>query len=151
MLPAKLFAVLAIVFLICAGLVWLMPPSTSLDIPAHATYFVFGPALVLLFCALTSANFAVLYYAALRFFHARWNRTLSVLHFSLFVCSGISLAAVFVVSTRGAKGPDVGEALRWLAIPSSLGILSLVACLVVFGVNLLAVVVQIVRARFASQ
>jgi len=150
MLPAKLFAVLAIVFLICAGLVWLMPPSASLDIPAHATYFVFGPVLVLLFCAVTSANFAVLYYAALRFFHARWNRTLSALHFLLFVCSGISLAVVFVVSTRGAKGPNVGEALRWLVIPSSLGILSLVACLVVFGVNLLAVVVQIVRTHFAS-
>ncbi len=149
MLPAKLFAVLAIVFSICAGLVWLNP-LPPVDNYLHATYFVFGPILVLLFCAVTSVNFAVLYYTAARFFHARWNRTLSVLHFSLLVCFGISLSVVFAVSTRGANGPDVGEALRWLVIPWILAILSLVACLVVFGVNLTLVVVQIVRARFAS-
>jgi heme/copper-type cytochrome/quinol oxidase subunit 1 len=149
MLPAKLFAVLAIVFSICAGLAWLNP-LPSVDIHVHATYFVFGPILVLLFCAVTSVNFAVLYYAAARFFHARWNRTLSVLHFSLFVCFGISFSVVFAVSTRVANGPDVGEALRWLVIPWLLGILSLVVCFVVFGVNLTLTVVQLVRARFAS-
>jgi hypothetical protein len=149
MLPAKLFAGLAIVFLICAGLAWLNP-LPSVDIYVRAPYFVFGPILVLLFCALTSANFAVLYYAAARFFHARWNRTLSILHFSLLVCFGISFSVVFAVGTRVANGPDVGEAtLRWLFIPLFLGVLSF-ASYVIFGVNLLVVAVQIVRVRFAS-
>jgi hypothetical protein len=149
MLPAKLFAGLAVAFSICAGLARLHPLPPAY-IAVRATYFAFGPVLVLLFWAATSLNFAVLYYAAVRFFHGRWNRTLSVLHFSLLVCSGISLSVVFAISTRGPNSPDAGEALRWLVIPASLGILSLVASLAVFGVNLTLVVVQIVRARFAS-
>jgi hypothetical protein len=150
MLPAKLFAALAIVFSICTGLAWLHPLPPAY-IAVHATYFEVGPTLVLLFCAATSLNFAVLYYAAARFFHARWNRTLSVLHFSLFVCFSILGSLVFAMSTRPANGPDIGEAtLRWLIIPWILGILSLVASLAVFGVSLTLVVVQIVRARFAS-
>ena len=149
MLPAKLFAGLAVAFSICAGLAWLRPlPSAFVSIPGHATYFVFGPVLVLLFCAATSLNFAVLYYAAVRFFHGRWNRTLSVLHFSLLVCFGVS-SAVFVESTPVANGSDMAQAFRWLIIPWLLGILSFVVCFVVFGVNLTLTIVQIVRARFA--
>ena len=150
MLQTKLFGVLAIVFSICAGLAWLNP-LPSLDVGLHATYFVLGPVLVLLFCATTSLNFAVLYYAGARFFHARWNRTLSVLHFSLFVCFGISFSVVFAVSVRIANGPEVGEALRWLVVPWFLGVLSLVACFVAFGVNLIFVVLQILRTRFVRQ
>ncbi len=150
MLYAKLFGVLAIVFSICAGLAWLNP-LPSLDVGLHATYFVLGPVHVLLFCAATSLNFAVLYYAGARFFHARWNRTLSVLHFSLFVCFGISFSVVFAVSVRIANGPEVGEALRWLVVPWFLGVLSLVACFVAFGVNLIFVVLQILRTRFVRQ
>jgi heme/copper-type cytochrome/quinol oxidase subunit 1 len=150
MLPAKLFVVLAIIFSIFAGLAWLKPlPSASVDFYLSGTYFVFGPVLVLLFCAVTSANFAVLYYAAARIFHARWNRTLSVLHFSLFVCFGISLSVVFVVSTRAANSSDMAQAFRWLITPWLLGILSFVVCFVVFGVNLTLTIAQIVRARFA--
>jgi heme/copper-type cytochrome/quinol oxidase subunit 1 len=149
MLPAKLFVVLAIVFSVCTGLAWLNP-FLALDIYLHETYFVFGPKLVLLFCAVASLNFAVLYYAAARFFHARWNHALSVLHFTLFVCFGISLSIVFAMSRRVANGPDVGEALRWLVIPWFLGILSLLLSFVVFGVSLTLTVVQILRARFAS-
>ena len=147
MLSAKLFAALAIIFLTCAGLAWLSP-MPAVDISVHDKYFAFGPRLVFLFCAVTSVNFAVLYYAAARFFRARWNRTLSVLHFSLFICFGFSLAIVFAMSARVANEPE--EALRWLVIPWSLGILSLVTCFALFGVNLIMVVVQIVRARFAG-
>jgi hypothetical protein len=149
MLAAKLFAALAVFFALLAALARLVP-FPSLDVPAHATYFVFGPILVLLFCVVASANFALLYYAGVRFFHARWNRTLTILHLSLFVFFGISLSVVFTVSYRIANGPEAGETLRWLVIPSFLGILSLVASLAVFGVNLALVVVQIVRARFAT-
>lgn len=151
MLPAKLFSVLAVIFAILAGLARLRPlPGVGVDVPVHSTYFVLGPVLVLLFCVVASANFAVLYYAAARFFHARWNRTLSILHLSLFACFGISFSVVFALSTRVTNGLEAREALRWLVIPSSLGTLSLIACLVAFGVNLLVVAVQIVRARFAS-
>ncbi len=149
MLSAKLFAVLSIVFLICAGLARLNPLA-SVDIAIHDRYFAVGPKLVFMFCTVTSVNFAVLYYAAARFFHARWNRTLSVLHFLLFVCFGSSFAVVFATSARAANDPGAGEALRWLAIPWFLGILSLVICFVLFGVNLAIVVIQILRARFAG-
>jgi heme/copper-type cytochrome/quinol oxidase subunit 1 len=149
MLSAKLFGVLALVFLVCAGLARLNP-LPPVDIAVHDRFFAVGPILVFLFCAVTSVNFAVLYYAAGRFFHARWNRTLSILHFSLFACFGLSFAVVFAVSARVAKDPAVGEAFRWLVIPWFLGILSLVTCFVLFGVNLTMVVFQIVRARFAS-
>jgi hypothetical protein len=147
--PAKLFAGLAVGFLICAGLAWLNPFPAA-DVYLHDTYIVFGAAFVLLFCAVASLNFAVLYYAATRFFHARWNLTLSVLHVSLFVCFGVSLSVVFAVSRSIGNSPDAGQALRWLAIPWFLGILSLFASFLVFGVNLTLTVVQIVRARFAS-
>ena len=149
MLSAKLFAVLGIVFLICAGLARLNPLA-SVDIAVHDSYFAVGPKLVFMFCAVTSVNFAVLYYAAARFFHAHWNRTLSVLHFLLFACFGFSFVIVFAMSTRVANDPGAGEALRWLVIPWFLGILSLVICFVLFGVNLSIVVVQILRARFAG-
>jgi len=145
MLPAKLFAAFAIVSSACAGLAWLSS-LPSVDTYVHDKYFVGEPVFVLLFCAVASVNFAMLYYAAARFFHARWNRTLSILHFSLFVCFGLSFAVVFAVSTR----PGIGEALRWFVIPWFLGILSLVSCFVLFGINLAMVVVQILRARFAS-
>ena len=146
---AKLFAVLAIVFSVCAGLAWLRPLPV-VDIAVHDRFFAVGPVLVLLFCAATSVNFTVLYYAGARFFHAHWNRTLSVLHFLLFVCFGFSFAVVFVMSTRVANGPDTGEALRWLVTPFFLGIFSLGASFVLFGVNLTMVIIQIVRARFAN-
>jgi heme/copper-type cytochrome/quinol oxidase subunit 1 len=149
MLSAKLFAALAIIFLTCAGLAWLSP-MPAVDISVHDKYFAFGPRLVFLFCAVTSVNFAVLYYAAARFFRARWNRALSVLHFSLFICFGFSFAVVFVMSARVANEPGTGEALRWLVIPWFLGILSLVTCFALFGVNLAMVVVQVVRGRFAG-
>ena len=148
MLPAKLYAVLAMIFAACAGIAWRNLPGV--DIGLHDRFFVVGPMLVLLFCAVSSINFAVLYYAADRFFHACWNRTLSILHLSLFVCFGFSLAFVFAMSTRVASDPGVGEAVRWLVVPFFAGILSLVACFVLFGVNLTMVVVQILRARFAS-
>ncbi len=149
MLSAKLFAVLAIVFSTCTGLAWLNP-LPSVDIGVRAKYFAVGPVLVLLFCAVTSVNFAVLYYAGARFFRARWNRTLSVLHFLLFVCFGFSFAVVFVMSTRVANGSETGEALRWLVIPFFLGIFSLGASFVLFGLNLTMVIIQIARARFAN-
>jgi hypothetical protein len=120
------------------------------DIYSHGTYFVYAPKLVLLFCAVASLNFAVLYYAGARFFHARWNYALSVLHSALFVCFGVSLFVVFAMSGRVANGPDAGEALRWLAIPWFLGILSLFLSFVVFSVSLTLTVVQVVRTRLAS-
>lgn len=148
-MPAKLFAGFAVGFLICAGLARLKPLPPA-DVYLHDTYIVFGSALVLLFCAVASLNFAVLYYAATRFFHARWNRTLSILHLSLFVCFGVSLSVVFAMSTSMGNSPDAGQALRWLVIPWLLGILSLFASFLVFGVNLTLTAVQIVRARFAN-
>ena len=149
MLPAKLFAGFAVVFSICAGLAWLKPFPAA-DVYLHDTYVVFGAAFVLLFCAVVSLNFGVLYYAASRFFHARWNRTLSILHLSLFVCFGVSLSVVFAMSRSTGNSPDAGLALRWLVIPWLLGILSLFSSFLVFGVNLTLAVVQIVRARFAN-
>jgi hypothetical protein len=152
MLPAKFFAALATVFSICVAFAWLNPsPTLALNTYIRGTYVVFGPVLVLLFCAAASFNFAVLYYAAVRFFRARWNRTLSVLHICFFACSAISFSVVFAMSARLANGLDRAESLRWLVIPWLIGILSLVICFVMFGVNLVLTVVQLVRARSASQ
>jgi hypothetical protein len=148
MLAAKFFAALAIVFLICAGLAWLSP-MPALDIYIHDKYVAFGPKLVLLFCAATSVNFAVLYYAAVRIFRAQWNRTISVLHICFFVCFAISFAIVFTMSARVTNGSDPA-ALRWLVIPFFAGILSFVIGFALFGVNLTLTVFQVVRARFAG-
>lgn len=149
MWPAKLFAGLAVGFSICTGLAWLKP-FPAMDIYLHDTYVVFGPILILLFCAVASLNFAVLYYAGARFFHARWNRTLSVLHVSLFLCFGVSLSVVFAMSRGVENSPDAGQALRWFVVPWVLGIFSLFFSFLVFGVNLTLTVVQILRARLAS-
>jgi hypothetical protein len=150
MLPAKLFAGLALAFSICAGFAKLFSPP-SMDIGVRGEYFSFGPFLVPLFCAVTCANFAVLYYAAARIFQARWNRTLSTLHFSLSVCFGVSGTLFYLMSTRVENHPNGEAGLLWLFALLLVGILSFVASYVVFGINLILVSVQVVRARFATR
>jgi hypothetical protein len=150
MLPAKLFTALVVIFAVFAGLAYLNP-FPSLDLYVHGIYCVLRPGLVLLFCMVTSANFAILYYAGDRFFHARWNRTLSLLHVCLFLCFAISLPIVLAVSTRAANGGGSGEAIRWMIVPWLTGIFGLVASFVVFAINLALVVVQVVRTRLARR
>lgn len=151
MLPAKLFAGLALAFSICAGLAWLFILPAA-DIAVHDRYFVFGPGLVPLFCAVTNVNFAVLYFAAVRIFHAKWSRTLSFLHFALSVCFGVFGSLVFPMAAHYGNGANAGEpALGWVFVSLLLGILSFLASYVIFGISLMSVVVQIVRARFASR
>jgi len=149
MLPAKLFAVFAVLFALCAGLARLGALS-PVDIAIRDRYFLVGPVLVLLFCSLASINFALLYYAADRFFHVRWNRALTLLHAALFLCFGISLSVVFAMSGRAGNGGTSEEETRWVVVPFFLGIFSLIASFVVFAVNLALTVVQLVRARFVG-
>jgi len=146
MLPAKLFAGLALAFSICAGLAWLFVLPAA-DISVHDRFFVFRPALVPVFCAVTSLNFAVLYYAAVRIFRGHWNRRLSLVHFSLAICSGVSGSLVSPGLTHAGNSTNVilGSFIFLL-----LGILSFLAAMVVFLVNLMLVTAQIVRARFAT-
>jgi heme/copper-type cytochrome/quinol oxidase subunit 1 len=150
MLPAKLFAGLAIVFSICAGIVWLSS-WPLFDFSVHSTYFVFAPMHLPLFCALTNLNFAVLYYAAVRIFHARWNRSLSLLHFLLSICVALALLVFFAAPKPAMNGPEVGVAIRWVVVPIFLGIVSFVVGLALFCANLMVVVVQLLRARFATR
>jgi hypothetical protein len=151
MLPARLFAGLTLAFSICAGLAWLFAWPAA-DIAVHDRYFLFGPSLVPLFCALTCANFAVLYYAAVRIFHAKWNRTLSFVHFALSVCFGVFGSVVFPMAAHYGNGANAGEvALVWVFVALLLGILSFVASYVIFAISLMSVAVQIVRARLASR
>ena len=149
MLPSKLFAIAAAIFSICAALARLVPVRAGMDIYVHGTYFVYGPVLLFLFCAVASANFALLYYAAVRFFDARWNRLLSLLHFFLFVWFGISLSIVFVIAARAANESEAAGTTLWLVIHWFTGILGLVLSLAVFGVNLALTIIQLVRTRFA--
>ena len=150
MLPAKLFAGLTVVYSVFVGLARLTS-SAPLDVYVHSVYFVLGPMLVPLFCALTSLNFAVLYYAAVRIFQARWNGPLSLLHFVSSVFVALSLSVAFLASAHAFTGPEAGEALRWRILPLFFGILSYVAGFVLFAVNLALVAVQVVRARFATR
>ncbi|HKN75411.1 MAG TPA: hypothetical protein VJW94_09550 [Candidatus Acidoferrum sp.] len=157
MLPAKLFAGLALAFSIFTGLAWVfVSPSADVTAPHLATgrgaFFAFEPVLVPLFCAVTSLNFAVLYYAGGRILHAQWNRTLSLLHFALSVCGAASGSIVFPMAAHYGNGSNAGEtALRWVFIPLLLGILSFVASYVIFAISLMSVVIQVVRARFATR
>jgi heme/copper-type cytochrome/quinol oxidase subunit 1 len=149
MLPAKLFVGLAIVFSIFTGIVWLSS-WPLFDFSVHSTYFVFAPMHLSLFCALTSLNFAVLYYVAVRIFCARWNRALSLLHFLMSICVALALVILFVGLARATNGVEGGEALRWVVVPCFLGIVSFVVGLALFCVNLMLVGVQLLRARFAT-
>lgn len=151
MLPAKLFAVAAGIFLLCAGLGTLIPSRAGIDIYVHDTYFVSDPMLIFLFCAFMGLNFAVLYYAAVRFYQAHWNRVLSFLHFALFLCFGVSFSVVFVLTAIVRNGAEIAKAVIWLVIPLILGTLSLLLCFATFTVNLTLTVVQVLRARFASR
>jgi hypothetical protein len=159
MLPAKLFVGLAAAFSLYAGLAWLFSspfvginasgPHLSLG---HSVFFAIGPALVPLFCAVSSINFAVLYYAGVRIFHAQWNRTLSLLHFAMSVCAAVFGSIVYPIVAHYGNGPSGGEsALRWVFIPFLLGILCFVASYVIFVISLMSVAVEIVRARFATR
>jgi hypothetical protein len=150
MLPAKLFMALAIMFAALAGFAWLIP-FPLVDVHVRGAYWVLGPDLVLLFCMVASGNFAVLYYAGDRFFHAPWKRTLSLLHVVLFLCFAISFSIVFALSTRAANGGESGAAVGWIVVPWLLGIFSFAASFAVFAVNLTLTVVHLMRTRFARQ
>jgi heme/copper-type cytochrome/quinol oxidase subunit 1 len=149
-MPAKLFAALAIVFAVLAGLARLYP-FARIDVGVHSTYFALRPMLVVLFCLVTSANFAVLYYAGHCFVHARWNRTLSLLHFSLFLCFSISLFLLFARFSRATNGNQPAEEMGWVMIPFLITIFSLAASFVIFAVNLTAAIVQLVRAHLGTR
>jgi len=150
MLPAKLFAALAVAFAVFAGFARLYP-LPSVDLGVHSTYFVLGPMLVTLFGMVTSANFAVLYYAVHRCLHARWNRTLSLVHFFLFLFFAISVSLLFPLSTRATNAGEPGAGIGWIFVPLLLAIFSFVTSVLVFAINLTATVVQLVRVRFASR
>ena len=150
MLPAKLFAALAAIFAILAGLARVLS-APGIDLYMHSTTFVLGPMLVLIFCAVSGANFAVLYYAGHRIFHVRWNRTLSLLHFSSFLYFAISFSLLFAFSARAANASPSREPMDWIIISGILGVFSLVVSFVIFAVNLTTTVVQIVRTRTATR
>jgi hypothetical protein len=151
MLPAKMFAVFAVLFAMCAGVARLTA-FPALDFAVHDRFFAMGPELVLLFCAVTSINFVLLYYAAERIFHARWNRAVSILHAALFLCFGISWSVFFAgVSGHAGTAGSSGEAIRWIAVPFFVGLFTLAASFVVFAADLTLTIVQIVRARFAGR
>ena len=150
MLAAKLYIALTFAFAVLAGLAY-VNPFPSLDLYVHGVYWALGPRLVLLFCMVTSANFAILYYAGERIFHVRWNRGLSLLHVCLFLCFAISLPMVFAVSMRATNGGESSQAIRWIILPWLVGIFGLFASFAVFAINLALVVVQVVRTRFARR
>ena len=149
MLPAKLFAALAFAFAVLAGLTYLTP-FPGLDLYLHGVYRVVGPRLVLLFCVAASLNFAVLYYAAERFFQARWNRALSILHVCLFLLFAITLSVAFAISTHVATGAGSEVEIYWSVVLLLVGLCGLVTGFVVFAINLALTVTHIVRARFGS-
>jgi heme/copper-type cytochrome/quinol oxidase subunit 1 len=150
MLPAKLFAALGAIFAILAGLTRVVP-SPGIDLYIHSSAFAIGPMLVLMFCVVSSANFAVLYYAGERIVNVRWNRALTLVHFVLFLYFAVSFSLLFAVSTRAANGGPYQESMDWIVIAGFLGIFSLIVSFVVFSVNLALAVVQLMRARTASR
>jgi hypothetical protein len=147
--PAKLFAALALVFAVLVGLAHLRP-FPGVDLYIHGLNWVLGPKLVLLFCVATSLNFAVLYYAAERFFQARWNRALSILHVCLFLLFAIGLSVAFAISTHVATGAGSEVEIYWSVVLLLVGLCGLVTGFVVFAINLALTVTHIVRARFGS-
>jgi heme/copper-type cytochrome/quinol oxidase subunit 1 len=149
MLPAKLFAALAAIFAVLAGLARMLPPP-GIDLYVHATYFVLAPMLVLLFCVVSCATFAVLYYAGDRSFHVRWNRALTLLHFVLFLYFAVSFSLLFAASTRAANGGVSEGPAGWIIVSGFLGMFSLMVSFVVFAINLTVAAVQLVRARTIS-
>lgn len=149
MLPAKLFVWLSVVFAVCTGIAWLKPGMFVMNIHVHDIYFLFSSMLVLLYCAVTSLNFAVLYYAAERFFHARWNRTLSVLHFCFFLCFGISFFVLFAASESTANGNATRE-IYWIFVPWLLGMFSFAVGFLLFAINLVLTVTKLLLERIAS-
>jgi|SRR5579863_883124 len=157
MLPAKLFAGLTLSSSVLAGLAWIFaPPSADMSAPHLAlggnVFFAIGPALVPLFCAVTSLNLAVLYFAAVRIFRAEWNRTLSFLHFALTVVAAVSGSIVYPVAAHYGNRATGGEsALGWVFVSVVLGILCFIVSYVVFAMNLLSVAVQLVRARLTAR
>ena len=147
--PAKLFAALAFAFAVLAGLAHLSP-FPGLDLYVHGLNWVLGPELVLLFCVATSLNFAVLYYAGERFFQARWNRALGILHVCLFLSFAIGLSVAFAISTHFATGAGSEVEIYWTVVPLLVGLCGLVTSFVVFAINLALTITHIVRARFGS-
>ena len=147
MLPAKIFAALAFAFAVLAALAHLNR-FPGVDLYVHGAYWVLGPKLVLLFGLVSSLNFAVLYYAGERFFQARWNRALSILHVCLFLSFAIGLSVAFAISTHVANGAGSEGEIRWSVACLLLGLLGLVVSFAVLAVNLAVTVTRIVRTRF---
>jgi hypothetical protein len=147
MLPAKLFAVLAVVLSICA---WLVPLGYLrwFEFSIHDNLYFAGSRMWLLYGVVIAANFAILYYAPARCWHIAWQRTLSVLHFSLF-----ALAAVLFFGSVGlVASTDIAteRAFRGVAIAGFLGLLSFILSWIVFAVNLVWTAVRTLRTRYAA-
>ncbi len=114
MRPAKLFAWLAILQL---GLAVLERRTLSgVDIYFHATYFVVGQAYWLGFLAMTSALFALVYFAAFRWMLHPLNNSLGLMHFVFALAALVFLhIAVFTKDSAIVNGfPASREAYRWV-------------------------------------
>jgi len=158
MLPAKLFAGLSAASSICAALFWLFASRSpeALASAAHisvggSVFFAVGPMLVPLFCALTCANYAVLYFAAVRIFHAKWNHTLSIFHFVLSVCFAVSGSLVYPLTAHSGSSSADGGAFRSAFLLVLLALFSFATSFLLFALNLTLIARQIVRAHFATR
>jgi heme/copper-type cytochrome/quinol oxidase subunit 1 len=147
MLPAKLFAVLAVVFAVCVR-ISRARALPALDIYLHDTYVVLPAWHSFWFGSVLCTGFAALYYATTRYLNAGWNRMLGVLHFSLVVLA----AALFFMAAGSTHLLDNGmsqRAIHRVFLPGFLGILSLLFSWVIFAVNLVWTAVRAVRTSNA--
>jgi heme/copper-type cytochrome/quinol oxidase subunit 1 len=148
MLPAKLFAVLAVVFAVCVsiGRARALP---ALDIYLHGTYVILPVGHLFWFSSVLCACFAALYYATTRYLDAGWNLVLGVLHFSLVVLTAI----LFFMAAGSAHLLENGvsqPAIHRVFIPGFLGVLSFLFSWAIFAVNLVWTAVRAMRRRNAN-
>jgi heme/copper-type cytochrome/quinol oxidase subunit 1 len=158
LLLTKLFSLLAIL-LFGFSLLEGRTPHQSIDIVLHSTYFVVANIHVLIVQALTSACFALIYFAAARRVSQSLNNSLGLAHFGLvaigFVLTALAMSAIgsatvssglpskIYIATAKMSGESAPS--LWPFFAFCLGTVSFFLGCAVFAVNLASTAVKVLR------
>jgi heme/copper-type cytochrome/quinol oxidase subunit 1 len=149
MLSAKLFAALAILQLGFA-LLAARAANQSLDVYVHATYFVIAPIHLQILLAISSACFALIYFASFRWLSHPLRNSLGLTHFVMAIIAFVLLSMSLFApdSTAIAEGlPQAPPSSQWPLLAAALGVLSFLMGCATLAMNFTWTAITILRSR----
>lgn len=132
MLPAKLFAALAVMQLGIALIAGRTAPG-SMDVYLHATYFVVAHIHLQIWLGLTSLCFALIYFGTFRWSRHPLNNSLGLTHFVMAMIGFVLLSGSLLSLSRYASMSESTH--HWIGLAVPVGVLSFFLGCVTLAVN----------------